>query len=369
MENLVIMFENVYKGKKVIITGNTGFKGSWLTLWLNKLGADLYGYSNGIITSPSMYEELGLSKIIKTEFSDINDIKSLEQFINKVKPDFIFHLAAQSLVFESFLNPTETIKTNLIGTMNLLEVLRSYNGECSTVLITSDKVYENIEQIWGYKETDQIGGKDIYSASKGASEIIINSYLKTFFLNKLNIKIAVGRAGNVIGGGDWSKNRIVVDCYRAWSEDKKVQIRNPNATRPWQHVLEPLSGYLLLGKELYFNLHNHSKFNFGPEQNQIKSVKSLINDLFEQIDSSTLQECYSYSPSNLKEANLLSLNCEKAFYELRWKPTLNYEQLISFTSQWYNGYYFSNNSLLDLSFQQITQFENFAKKNKAIWTT
>ena len=280
MENLVIMFENVYKGKKVIITGNTGFKGSWLTLWLNKLGADLYGYSNGIITSPSMYEELGLSKIIKTEFSDINDIKSLEQFINKVKPDFIFHLAAQSLVFESFLNPTETIKTNLIGTMNLLEVLRSYNGECSTVLITSDKVYENIEQIWGYKETDQIGGKDIYSASKGASEIIINSYLKTFFLNKLNIKIAVGRAGNVIGGGDWSKNRIVVDCYRAWSEDKKVQIRNPNATRPWQHVLEPLSGYLLLGKELYFNLHNHSKFNFGPEQNQIKSVKSLINDLF-----------------------------------------------------------------------------------------
>ena len=240
-----------YKSKKILITGHTGFKGSWLTAWLLKIGAEIVGVSKDIPTQPSMFEVLGLEEKIKHYNQDIRDLEKIRFIINKEKPDFIFHLAAQAIVSTSYIDPIETITTNAIGTANILEVLKTYKNPCISVMITSDKCYDNIESIWGYKEDDNLGGKDIYSGSKAAAEHIIKSYYHSFFKDINHpVKIGVGRAGNVIGGGDWAKDRIIVDSMLAWSNNQSVEIRSPKATRPWQHVLEPLSGYLLLGSKL-----------------------------------------------------------------------------------------------------------------------
>ena len=223
------MFNNIYKNKKVLITGHTGFKGSWLCSWLIKLGAKVIGVSNCIPTSPSMYEELGLSSKINDLRYDVRDLLSLKKIINDTKPDFIFHLAAQAIVSKSYSDPIETITTNVIGSMNILESLRDYNDPCRVIIITSDKCYDNVEWIWGYKESDHMGGKDIYSGSKGAAELIIKSYFHSFFKDDHPVKVSIGRAGNVIGGGDWASDRIIVDCMKAWSKEEKVEIRSPNA--------------------------------------------------------------------------------------------------------------------------------------------
>ena len=224
------MFGNTYKGKKIIITGNTGFKGSWLTLWLLSLQADVVGISKDVPTNPSLFEDLNLSKKIKFYNQDIRDLEKLEDIIKKESPDYIFHLAAQAIVSISYENPIETISSNVIGTANVLECLRKINKSC-IVLITSDKAYDNIEQIWGYKEDDKMGGKDIYSGSKGSAELIIKSYYNSFFCKpESNIILGIGRAGNVIGGGDWAKDRIVVDCFKSWSLNEKVVIRSHYAT-------------------------------------------------------------------------------------------------------------------------------------------
>jgi len=245
------VFNYVYKGKKVLITGHTGFKGSWLTTWLLHLGADVIGYSKDIPTTPSMFEVLHLADKVNHCIADIRDLDVLSSVVSSEKPDFVFHLAAQPIVSESYLNPIETISSNVMGTANILEALKISNHKCIAIIITSDKAYDNVEQIWGYKEDDKMGGKDIYSGSKGAAELIIKSYFHSFYDKpECNVTLAIGRAGNVIGGGDWAKDRIVVDCMRAWSEDQQVTIRSPSATRPWQHVLEPLSGYLSLGQAL-----------------------------------------------------------------------------------------------------------------------
>ena len=259
------MFKNVFKNKKVLITGHTGFKGSWLSAWLLNLGAEVIGISKDIPTNPSMFVLLNLKDKIKKDYrADIRNLDIIEEIFLNEKPDFVFHLAAQPIVSVSYKDPIETITSNVMGTTNILEILRKAEHECTAIIITSDKAYDNIEQVWGYRENDALGGKDIYSGSKGAAELIIKSYCNSFFKEIKTIRIGVARAGNVIGGGDWAKDRIVVDSMMAWSKNKAVNIRSPKSTRPWQHVLEPLSGYLNLAMALSLDDSlNHECFNFG----------------------------------------------------------------------------------------------------------
>ena len=364
------MFNNIYKNKKVLITGNTGFKGSWLTLWLLKLGAKVYGISNNIPTTPSLFEELKLNHRITYYEKDIRDIESIKNIVDEIEPDFIFHLAAQALVSLSYSDPVDTISTNVIGVMNILETLRTLNRQCIGIIITSDKCYDNVEWIWGYKETDILGGKDIYSGSKGAAELVFKSYYHSFF-NKdgCQIKVATARAGNVIGGGDWAKDRIVPDCMRAWNEKKTVEIRSPNSTRPWQHVLEPLSGYLTLGQKIAEGgVSSGESFNFGPLSQYNHTVVKLLADLSQYWDHKNPAESYKIRDNNVfHEGGLLKLNCDKSLYLLKWLPTLDYEKLIEFTGSWYYEYYNKQDNILNLSLSQIEEYEKNAIEKEIEW--
>jgi CDP-glucose 4,6-dehydratase len=363
------MFENIYKNKNVLITGHTGFKGSWLTSWLLKLGANITGVSNEIPTKPAMFNEIGLASKILDINLDIRNLEDLKKVINSSKPDFVFHLAAQAIVSTSYRDPVETISTNVIGTMNVLEALRDYDKSCVAIMITSDKCYDNVEWTWGYRETDQLGGKDIYSGSKGAAELVIKSYVNSFFKNDERIKVCVGRAGNVIGGGDWAADRIIVDCMKAWNNNKKLEIRSPNATRPWQHVLEPLSGYLSLGQKLYNDKSiNGEAFNFGPRSEQNHTVVQLIKDLSKFFE---LKNNLGYEiTDNIKfhEASLLKLNCDKALSFLRWESTLHYKDTIRLVAEWYKHYYDKNSNLYEFTLNQINEYEKKATDNKKYWT-
>ena len=364
------MFDNVYENKKVLVTGNTGFKGSWLTAWLLNLGAKVYGISRDIPTKPSMFEELGLEKRILHYNKDVRDLESVKLIIDEIKPDFLFHLAAQPLVSVSYADPVETISTNVLGTTNILEALRIVNHKCSGIIITSDKCYDNVEWVWGYKETDNLGGKDIYSGSKGVAELIIKSYYHSFFKKSdSNVKIASARAGNVIGGGDWAKDRIVPDCIRSWSNNEIVEIRSPNATRPWQHVLEPLSGYFALGMQLYNgNDLNGESFNFGPLSQYSQTVKTLIEDLSKYWNYDDTAQAYKIT-GNIKfhEAGLLKLNCDKALLLLKWLPTLGYEKLIEFTGNWYLNFYKGGINMYDFTLSQIDEYEKIASDKEIQW--
>lgn len=364
------MFKEIYKDKKVIITGHTGFKGSWLTTWLLKLGAHVVGISNAIPTNPSMFQELDLSSKIKDYRIDIRNFEKLKEIIEAEKPDFVFHLAAQALVMPSYNNPLDTFSTNMMGTANILESLRLFNKSCIAVMITSDKCYDNVEWEWGYKETDILGGKDIYSGSKGGAELVIKSYYHSFFKNKdSNIRLVSTRAGNVIGGGDWADYRIVPDCMRAWKDGKSVEIRSPKATRPWQHVLEPLSGYLNVAQALADDIKlNGESFNFGPLSEYSKTVKDLLEDLSKYWSLNQAPAIYSGENFEFHEAGLLKLNCDKALFYLKWVPTLNYDKLIEFTSKWYNSFYNSNENLLDLTLNQIKEYEEIAISKGIPWT-
>jgi CDP-glucose 4,6-dehydratase len=363
------MFSSVYRNKKVLITGNTGFKGSWLTAWLLKLGADVTGISKDIPTKPSMFEELSLSEKINHIQGDVRDLKLIQTVINDVKPDFIFHMAAQAIVSRSYSDPVETMSTNIIGTMNVLEVLRNYQLPCIVIMITSDKCYDNVEWIWGYKETDNIGGKDVYSGSKGAAELVIKSYFYSFFQKGHPVKIGIGRAGNVIGGGDWAQDRIVVDCMKAWSEGKTVEIRSPKATRPWQHVLEPLSGYLALGSAVAQNNRLHGEaFNFGPKAEQNHTVVELLEDLAHHWGHHSDYKAYRITANiPFHEAGLLKLNCDKALYSLKWCSTLVYPETVKMVGDWYVSYYKKGADLFDLTLGQIDEYEKKANERKALW--
>ena len=365
------MFNNIYKDKKVLITGHTGFKGSWLTTWLLNLGADICGISLDIPTKPSMFEELKLEEKIEHHFADIRDLDKIKEIVNSFKPDFLFHLAAQPIVSKSYADPLETISTNVMGTANILEVLRTLGNPCNVVIITSDKCYENVEWVWGYKETDPVGGRDIYSGSKGAAEVIFHAYQKSFFpTSDGNIKMATGRAGNVIGGGDWAEDRIVADCMRAWNSGKQVEIRCPDATRPWQHVLEPLSGYLSLGQGLAENPENHGEqYNFGPRAEQNHSVKELLSDLSDHWDFKNSDEAYLITDHiPFHEAGLLKLNCDKALFHLKWEANLNYKECIKFVSEWYFDFYKSDTNIFDKTLSQIEEYEKEAKNKGLKWT-
>ena len=364
------MFNNIYKNKVVLIAGNTGFKGSWLSIWLLKLGAKVYGISKDIPSNPSMYKALKLSDKVHHFEKDIRDYGSVMSTIKDIKPDFIFHLAAQSLVSVSYSSPLDTISTNVMGTTNILESLKELNHKCTAIIITSDKCYDNVEWVWGYKETDYLGGKDIYSGSKGAAEIIFKSYFHSFF-NKVqsNVKVATTRAGNVIGGGDWAKDRIVPDCMRSWSNNDIVEIRNPHATRPWQHVLEPLSGYLSLGEKLFNeNKLNGESFNFGPESKYNYSVEEILKDLSLHWNYKNASDSYKIiSQESFYEAGLLKLNCDKALLLLDWLPILEYSQLIEFTGLWYFNYYNTDEKMFEFTFSQINKYEKIAKNKNVSW--
>jgi len=347
----------IFKGSNVLITGHTGFKGSWLTLLLKLLGANITGVSLSVPSQPSLFDILNLKKDIKDFRFNIFDENKLKKIINELKPDFIFHLAAQPLVFESYKNPLETWQTNLMGTINVLESISILDNKCSIILITSDKVYKNYEKINGYSEGDELGGDDPYSASKAASELAINSYINSKLSKKNNLNIGIGRAGNVIGGGDWAKNRLVPDCVLSWSNSKKVQIRNPSSTRPWQHVLEPLSGYINFAASLDSNINLRNEiFNFGPGIKNIFTVKDLVSKMSDYWTKVQWLDS-SFENNNPNETNLLHLNCDKAEEKLNWKSKWNFDKTVKETINWYKDYYEKDNKFIkQKSINQINDY-------------
>ncbi|RGM45713.1 MULTISPECIES: CDP-glucose 4,6-dehydratase [Bacteroides] len=362
-------FNNIFKGKKVLITGNTGFKGSWLSTWLHMMEADVYGYSLSIPTNPSMFETLKLEGKLHQYYGDICNKEEFNDYVQEVRPDFLIHLAAQALVLTSYREPFNTMTTNIIGTAVVCEAIMKIDWECTCVLITSDKAYDNVEWIWGYRETDRVGGKDIYSGSKGAAELVIKSYWHSFINKMSNIKFGITRAGNVIGGGDWAKDRIIVDCIKAFSEGETVEIRSPKATRPWQHVLEPLSGYLTLAQYLAEGKSgNGEPYNFGPQAEQTKTVFELVQDLasFWGLDRDKAAKQTGDIP--FEEATLLKLNCDKALAYLHWHSTLHYKECVRFIAEWYYAFYVEKDKdMYALTEKQIREYISEAKKQNLEW--
>jgi CDP-glucose 4,6-dehydratase len=358
------LFHNLYKNRKIFITGHTGFKGTWLCLWLTLMGAKVAGFSNKQKTVPSLFDLLRLKKKIKSFEGDISNFTKIKESIKKFQPEIIFHLAAQALVKESYKNPIETFKSNSLGTLNLLLASKESKKLKAIVLITSDKVYKNLEIKRGYRENDILMGSDPYSASKSCAEIIINMYFKSYF--KKNINICVARAGNVIGGGDWSSDRIIPDLFKKWSKSKILKIRNPNSTRPWQFVLEPIGAYLFLGSLLLKNNKkvNQQGFNIGPKKNLDKRVSQLIK--LAKMNLKGLK--YSVSKDKTKkEAKLLKLNCNKISKLTGWKPIYNFDETVKNTISWYKNFYSKEKNNLDYSVKEIEKYVITAKKRKVKW--
>ena len=358
----------VFKKSRVIVTGHTGFKGSWLTAWLKQLGANVMGISLDPPTRPSHFKASKIFLGIKEVRLDIREKDKLEKKIVKFKPDFIFHLAAQSLVGLSYKNPTLTWETNVLGTLNILESVRKLKKTCSVVIITSDKCYFNKETHKGYKETDILGGKDPYSGSKASAEILVKSFINSFFLkNKTKIHIATARAGNVIGGGDWAENRIVPDCVRSWSKNNSAKLRKPKATRPWQHVLEAVGGYLCLAINLKLNKNLHGEsFNFGPSLQKEYSVLELVK----KMSNNWKDVSWKILPKNKKkfhESELLRLNCNKANKLLRWKSILKFSETIHLVANWYSYFYSNPKNVDKITSRQIKTFQALAFKRGLTW--
>ena len=351
-----------FRRKKIIVTGHTGFKGSWLTLSLKNLGANVLGISKDIPTKPSHFHASKINSEINSKKIDIKNLNKLRKVFKKFEPDFIFHLAAQSLVSVSFENPKDTWETNLLGTLNILEILKDTKKDTVVVIITSDKAYKNIEKKKGYKETDILAGIDPYSASKSSAEIAIKSYYDCFLKDKKNIKLGVARAGNVIGGGDWSKDRLIPDCVRSWSKNKKAIIRNPYSTRPWQHVLEAVWAYILFAYKLKLEKKlNGQAFNFGPSDKKNYSVIELLNSMKKYWKNVKFSVKRS---KKFKESNLLKLNSNKAKKYLGWKNILRFDENIKLTAEWYQFFYSKKNRIRELSLRQIEIYKN--KFNKKI---
>ena len=358
----------IFSGKRVLIIGHTGFKGSWLAVWLRMLGAEVAGVALDPPSKPSHFEAAKLASGILDHREDIRDRKALGDVVARVSPDFVFHLAAQPLVRRSYADPCETYETNVIGTLNVLEALRVLDKPCVAVLITSDKCYDNVEWVWGYRETDALGGPDPYSASKGAAEVVIRSHVKSFFpAATTKVRIGVGRAGNVIGGGDWAEDRIVPDCVRAWSDGREVALRNPMATRPWQHVLEPLSGYLTLAAALHDQPALHGEpFNFGPPAAQNQTVLELVEGMGKHWDKVRWADV-SVSHDGPYESGLLKLNCDKAQHHLRWRAVLGFEETVRLTAEWYRAYYEGHQDIGAVTRAQIQAYTAIAAEAGLAW--
>ena len=363
------MFESIFDNKKVLVTGHTGFKGSWLCSWLNHLGAEVVGISDDLVSNPSNYSASLVSDFIKDYRLDIRDTNKIASLIKDIRPDFVFHLAAQSLVRPSYESPVDTMTTNAIGSANILDALRGLEKKVVALMITSDKAYDNVEWVWGYRETDRLGGKDPYSASKGMAELAIRSYVDSFFNSpNSNIRVGIARAGNVIGGGDWAVDRIVPDCMKAWANGKTVDIRSPHATRPWQHVLEPLSGYLCLAENLFLNAKNHGEaYNFGPSADQNYPVSKLIDEMSKHWDQIKWNDV-SKNEGHVHEAGLLKLNCDKALFGLEWNSALQFEETVQMTVDWYKEYYQNRTkSMHDFTISQIDSYTKAARLNNIYW--
>lgn len=330
MQNLAKSFS----GKKVLITGHTGFKGSWLAFILNEAGADVTGFALPPATTVNHFDLLKLGGKIKHVVGDVRDAAAVAKTMQDCQPEFVFHLAAQALVRPSYDDPVTTFSTNVIGSVNLLEAVRHCESVRSLVYITSDKCYENVEWIWGYRENDQLGGRDPYSASKAAAEIAFSTYARSFFEQRPMLGAATTRAGNVIGGGDWAVDRIIPDCIRAIQAGEPVRLRNPGATRPWQHVLEPLAGYLLLATRLYEEPKKwEGAWNFGPSTSEVRTVKNVAEVIVSHIGKGRVEVVES--KTQVHEARLLQLNCDKAHQLLGWYPRWHVEKTLEATALWY----------------------------------
>ncbi len=364
MENMVeqglfFKLQQAYQGKKIFLTGHTGFKGAWLLKTLSLIGAEVKGYSLAPNTKDDLFYLIEGDTICNSVIADLRDKKRLEEEIVNFQPDFVFHLAAQALVRLSYEIPTETFEVNVIGTANVLDAVRLLEKPCAVVLITTDKVYHNNEWIYPYRENDRLGGYDPYSASKACAELVIDSYRNSFF----NIKtykthqkaIAVARAGNVIGGGDWSKDRLIPDIAKAFADEKPVVIRNPNSVRPWQHVLEPIVGYLLLGANLAFEPIKFSQaYNFGPHIPDALSVEEMLKLAIKSWKKGEyIVEKEGEQPH---EAGLLKLDISKAFSELKWQPKMNAAQAVNMTMDWYSEFAKNRGNISEFSSLQIKYF-------------
>jgi CDP-glucose 4,6-dehydratase len=357
-----------FSNKSVVVTGHTGFKGAWLTAWLKHLGAKVVGIALDPPTQPSHFSAALLREGMSDYRIDIRNRSELEVAIVAAQPDFVFHLAAQALVRRSYDDPLETWQTNVLGTLHVLEALRKLAKPCAAVIITSDKCYDNVEWVWGYRETDSMGGPDPYSASKGAAELAIRSHIKSYFPKEdTSVRIASARAGNVIGGGDWAEHRIVPDCVKAWSANKLVELRNPHSTRPWQHVLEPLSGYLTLAMALTRCPELHGQpFNFGPQAQQNHSVLALVQQMALHWDQVRWQDVSGLSAGPY-ESGLLKLNCDKALHYLKWHAVMGFEDTVRMTSEWYRAYYHQPTQIAALTDTQIATYTAIAKQQGLGW--
>ncbi len=364
MESMGIMNNSFWKNRNVLVTGHTGFKGSWLTMFLLRLGAKVSGIGLAPDVKPSLYEQLNISsKLEHNYFADIRNQSLLDEIIFKIKPEVVFHLAAQPLVRESYRDPLGTWTTNVIGSLNILNSLSKLKNYCSVVIITTDKVYKNKEWLFGYRENDQLGGHDPYSSSKAACELAIESWRASFCqsnkIEKPYLAIATARSGNVIGGGDWSKDRIVPDTIISLSKNEYIPIRNPSSTRPWQHVLEPLSGYLVLAEKLY-SFQNKTKgveenpfscaFNFGPNLDSNKNVLELVNQILIYWPG---EWKINNTVTNLHEAKRLHLNIDKAFNLLDWMPRLGFDETVQRTVNWYKNFYQKDISAFSLCLSDL----------------
>lgn len=365
MVNFESLFGGIYKGKKVLLTGHTGFKGSWLALWLEKMGAEVYGYA---LKNEDLNHLDLLSLNISQKLDDLRNLEALQNYFDEVQPDIVFHLAAQALVRASYDNPIDTFSSNVMGTLHVFEACRKTPSVKAIVNVTSDKCYENKEWHWGYRENEPMGGYDPYSASKGCAEILTSSYRNSYFNTdyfgaKHQVLLASGRAGNVIGGGDWAADRLLPDMVRAAAKQETVKIRNPKATRPWQHVLEPLSGYLTLGwKLLEKDITAAEGWNFGPDLSSNLPVEEIIKLSINQWNAISIE--YSKDPNDHHEANLLMLDCSKATKLLKWKAVWGIEKTIEKTIGWYQEYY--NNAKVN-STSDLESYVSDANQANILW--
>jgi CDP-glucose 4,6-dehydratase len=357
--------KNFYKGKRVFITGHTGFKGAWLSYWLYLLGAKVTGYALEPEYDNCLYNRLNLKNIINTNIGDIRDSNALTKIIFDTQPEIVFHLAAQALVRKSYADPVLTFSTNVMGSLNLLESLRHYDSIKALVYITSDKCYWNSEWVWGYRESDALGGPDPYSASKACAEHIFKSYHLSYFKGRKNFGCGSVRAGNVIGGGDYSKDRIIPDVIRSIENNQPITLRHPKATRPWQHVLDPLHGYLLLGKYLYENpnKYNGEAWNFGPLNHSIKTVLELTEKLIEGLDGVKIK--IDDNQNTLHESTLLHLSIDKAQTLLKWSPIYNFDEAVKATGNWYTAIR-NNKSPTEITTNQIQTFMEHSSNSLAL---
>lgn len=355
---MIDIFKGFFKGKRILVTGHTGFKGSWLCIWLHEIGAEVIGVAKDPYTERDNYVLSGLKDKIVDLRGDITDGEQMKQIFKKYQPEIVFHLAAQPLVRLSYEIPVETYRTNVMGTINIMEAMRVTDSVRVGIMITTDKCYENKEQIWGYRENEPMGGYDPYSSSKGAAEIAINSWRRSFFNpndygKKHHVSIASVRAGNVIGGGDWAKDRIIPDCIRAIEANKIIEIRSPKAIRPWQHVLEPLSGYMLLALKMWNEPTKYCEgWNFGPNAESIVNVWDVANKLINCYGKGTLKDISKTDV--LHEANLLMLDINKAYVKLEWKPRMNIDRCLNMVADWYKKY--RNQNVYLLCVDEISEY-------------